>query len=110
MQIELMFAYGNVAWVPINFSDSKWYRPPFDAFQYWKMLGEQKLQLNRSNLVDTSVVAHTGLANREIRYTLACSLFGWIMYPPFPVPIVHTAEFRVHADSTHLVHTVQKDN
>lgn len=105
-----LFPFPDRAWIPVDFTDPRWYRPPNDALEFCKIMGQQKLQFDLDSIVDSSSLERAGLERKEIRMTLSCTLHGWIPFQPYAVPLAKTIEIVVADDvSEKEIVTVTED-
>ena len=87
-QVRNLFRHG-WSWVPVNFEDTRWYQPPNDVYQFAKVLGKQDVLFYEEGLTDNSQLENSGLQQRTLRFTLNFSIYGWLPYQPYTVPLVH---------------------
>ena len=85
MQLHNIFHNGN-GWVTIDFSDPEWYQGPHKQFEYAKMLGEVTLQIDLNDITDSTSTEEAGLNESEFKYTVGCTLHGFIPLQPRAVP------------------------
>ena len=95
------------AWVDVDYTDPRWYEPPNQGFEFAKVLGQKKLRLTTQGIVDNSLLENSGLAQRELRFTLSGELYGWIPFQPYAVPIAKSVEYQlIERDSEEEIVTV----
>lgn len=98
-QIHNLFP-DQVAWVTVDYKDPKWYEAPNERFTFAQVLGEQRIQLDLNNLVDSSSIEQSGLDQNEFRMTLSGNLHGYIPFQPYSRPIVKEVTFRVTEENS----------
>jgi len=113
LQIKQMFANMQTSYIPIDFEDPKWYKPPNDIFEFAKVLGKADAQIDLESITDSSNIEDSGLNSKEIRLTLSCVLHGWTPFKPYKVPSVQEVEFSIRdyetsAELMKLSHTTDE--
>lgn len=110
-QVRSLFQ-GNTSWIPVNFTNPKWYQPPNDIFSFAKVLGYQDLLIEEGGLSDNSTIEDNGLKQREIRFTLSFTLYGWLPHQAYMVPLAknYVCELREASSEELLAETSLKKN
>jgi len=95
------------AWVDVDYTDPKWYTPPNEGFEFAKILGQQSLRLQLQGIVDNTQLEDSGLNDIDYRYTMTCTMFGWIPYQPYAVPLAKSITYQIaEEDSEEVIVTV----
>lgn len=104
-QIELAFFADHIA-LPIDWSDRKWYRHPFNISEHASWLGRTRVVLYTEGWEDTSDL-ETGEGPKEIRRTWRGRLDAFVPFRPEEARIVRTIPLSVeHPDTQEVFATV----
>jgi hypothetical protein len=81
----------------VDFSDARWYKPPYQIPEFCKYLGKINCRLKDEGVQDASEYTGSPSTPKEIRKTFSGTLFGWLPRMPFKGKLVHRLEFDVKA-------------
>jgi hypothetical protein len=87
-QIEMAFHGGHVA-LPIDWSDAKWFRPPFNVAEHLKHYGQTRIRLYTQGWQDTSDL-EAGDGAKETRRTWTGRIEAMVPFKPEEARIIHT--------------------
>lgn len=93
-QIDLQFPSQRVA-LPVNWADSKWYKPPFNVLEHAKVLGNTRIRLELGQGWQDNSDLEFGTGYKEWRSTWTGEVFGYIPYPPNEARLVRTVCYDV---------------
>jgi hypothetical protein len=98
-QIDLRF-YAESAYLPVDWSLDKWYRPPFDALEHAKVLGQTRIRLMREGGGATGWIDNTDLESedgqKDVRLTWRGRFEAFIPYMPTEARLVRTVQFELY--------------
>jgi len=77
-QIELQFTAESV-YLPIDWADPRWWKPPFDALEHARAYGRTRIRLVSSGWSDTSDL-EAGDGPKRIRWTWSGRIEGYLPY------------------------------
>lgn len=97
-QIELEFFGGKRA-LHLDWSDKRWYRPPFNVSEHAKWLGKTSVVLYSQGWEDTSDL-ETGDGPKEVRRTWRGRLDAYVPFRPEEARIVRTVPLQIIAPDT----------
>jgi hypothetical protein len=92
-QIELQFVAESV-YLPIDWTDERWYKHPFNVLAHAKALGRTRVRLINEGWTDTSEL-EAGEGSKEIRRTWAGRLEAFIPYRPVVGRIVRSTHLDI---------------
>jgi len=95
-QIDLQFVADKVA-LPVNWSDAKWYKRPFNILEHAKVLGQTRILLiadSGDGWEDNSDLEFGDRA-KEIRCTWSGRIKGYIPYPPEEARLVTQIQYEI---------------
>lgn len=87
-QIELQFTAESV-YLPIDWADPRWYKPPFDALSHAEAYGRTRFRLMTNGWSDSSDI-EAGDGPKRIRWTWSGRLEGYLPYRLDEARIVRT--------------------
>lgn len=87
-QVEMRFVGGHIS-LPIDWTDSRWYRPPFNVSEHARSWGRARVRLYTDGWTDTSNL-ETGEGAKDTRLTWAGRLRGYVPFRPEEARIVRT--------------------
>jgi len=93
-QIELQFA-ADKAFLPVDWSNPRWYRPPFNVLEHAKVLGPTRITLVNQGWDDNSEL-EPGDGEKVVRRTWSGEVLGYIPYPPQEARLVRTVRFALY--------------
>lgn len=97
-KIDLQFIAESV-YLPVDWSQAKWYRPPFDILEHAKVLGRTRIRLVHEGWTDTSDI-EAGEGRKEIRRTFSGRIAdAYIPYPPQEARLVVETAFQLLDES-----------
>lgn len=98
-QIDLRF-YAESAFLPVDWTLDKWYRPPFDALAHAKVLGQTRIRLIRAGEGANGWTDNTGLESEEdqkdVRLTWRGRFEAYIPHMPVEARLVRTVAFELY--------------
>ena len=92
-QIELQFTAESI-YLPIDWADPRWYKPPFDVMAHARAYGRTRFRLVGNGWQDTSDL-EAGEGPKTIRWTWSGRIEGYLPYPLDQARIVRTVEVDV---------------
>lgn len=97
-QIELRFVTESV-YLPIDWTDARWYRPPFDVLAHMVVLGRTRFRLAAEpGWIDSSEVEE-GEGPKLTRRTWSGKLSTFVPYMPQEARLVRSINVQVYDDS-----------
>lgn len=97
-QIDLRFV-AESAYLPVDWTDTRWYRPPFNILEHAKVLGKTRVRLiAEPGWVDNSELEE-GDGRKITRTTWSGKLEARIPYMPTEARLVRTVNFQVYDDT-----------
>lgn len=100
-QIELQF-FAESIYLPIDWSEAKWYREPFNVLEHARALGRTRFRLVNNGWQDTSDL-EVGEGLKYIRWTWSGRLEGDLPYRPDEARIVRTISMDITDEGTNEV-------
>jgi hypothetical protein len=97
-QIEMLFV-AESAYPPIDWTQPKWYRPPFNTLEHAKVMGKSRLHLVADGWSDTSDL-EVGEGPKEVRRTWAGHLEAFLPYRPSEGRLVREITVEINDDTT----------
>jgi len=99
-QIELQFPANRVH-LPIDWSDPRWFKPPFNILGHAKTFGRTRITLTDGGWEDNSDLEF-GDNPKDVRFTWTGDLLGYLPYPPQEARLVRTIRYALYdmADET----------
>ncbi len=93
-QIELQFPADKV-FLPVDWADPRWYRPPFNVLEHARVLGPTRITLTSQGWDDNSDLEF-GEGMKSIRRTWSGEVLGYIPYPPQEARLVRTVRYALY--------------
>lgn len=104
-QIELQFTAESI-YLPIDWADPRWYKPPFDVMAHAKAYGRTRFRLVNGGWQDASDL-EAGEGPKVIRWSWAGRIEGYLPYPLDQARIVRTIEVAAEdADTGDTLDTI----
>lgn len=100
-QIELQF-FAESIYIPIDWSDPRWYKPPHDTLEHAKAYGRTRFRLINNGWADTSDL-EAGEGQKSIRWTWSGRIEGYLPHRPDEARIVRTVELDITDANTNEV-------
>ena len=92
-QIELQFTAESI-YLPIDWADPRWYKPPFDVMAHARAYGRTRFRLINNGWQDASDL-EAGEGPKTIRWSWSGRIEGYLPYPLDQARIVRTVEVAV---------------
>lgn len=93
-QTELHFLAESV-YLPVNWNDARWYKPPFNVLEHAKVLGQTRARLVSEGWADNSEI-EAGEGSKEVRRTWTGRLEAQIPFKPEEARLVRSFVFAVY--------------
>lgn len=97
-QVEMLFV-AESAYLPIDWTQPKWYRPPFNVLEHAKVMGKTRVRLIADGWTDTSDL-EVGEGPKEVRRTWAGRLEAFLPYRPSEGRLVREIMVEINDDTT----------
>jgi hypothetical protein len=95
MQVESFFIAESV-YLPIDYTLSKWYKPPFQVPEHVRTYGRTRLRLVSTGWADNSDLEDGGDGSKEIRRTWTGKLEAYVPYRPEEARLVLSVDLAVY--------------
>jgi hypothetical protein len=95
-----MFFIAESAYLPINWTLEKWYKPPFNVLEHFKAFGPTRFRLIENGWTNTTDLENTGEGAKEVRATWTGTIETALPYRPEEARLVRAIRFAIYDNTT----------